>query len=459
MFTFIYNCIVFFTGKLNSTVRDLVFRLCCLTLMTIYVFFHVPVIMIPGRIMIIGTVITIVMAVASAKRSASQVKWNKYTFLPMVLFGIGMFLIGLVHSVGDGFVVFPLDLIFIFPFFYYVWINRGDHETMYIAISTSILILGIISFVYCFFLAERGGLITEGERVAGHMGNSNFLGCIGAVLFISSLFLLSIISDRLGYLAICSVGLGIGIVYVALSGSRTAMLSQISSLIVAIVFMAKMKEKITMTSKDVCIRMMIVLAAVIIVTYAGMKLDDINYRANSQAEVTSGETIKIVQTAYAEDEPADATQPGEGVIPLLDRVSPPGESADLNSFGSGRIVIWKIYADNLSWFGRPHWEIEDQLSDATETRAHNNILEYFYRCGYIVGSIYVLFYIAVGIAALKRCFGKKYNDSVNMMLVMIVFTYMIYSLVEIAFLPFTRIVPCLFFLMIAPLMGEKEIID
>ena len=320
--------------------------------------------------------------------------------------------------------------------------------------ASSVLILGIISFMYCFFLAGNGKLVIMDNRIAGHMGNPNFLGSVGAVLFMASIFIMSKYLQHLGYIAVCSLGLGIGLTYVALSGSRTAMLSEISSLVVAIVFIAKARKTADMTGKDVCIRLLIMLAAVIFATWSGMKLDDINYRAISSGESIFGQSIAVIQTVYAEDDTGEE-QAGEGVNPLFDRIDPSDGSGDLNAFGSGRLMIWKIYADNLSWFGRPHWELREQLRDAPETRAHNNFLEYFYRCGYIVGSFYVFFYIAIGIAALKRFFSRKYSDPGSMFLVMVVFTYMIYALIEIAYMPFTRIVPCLFFLSIAPLMGEK----
>ena len=453
-YCFISNYIYGLTSRLSRRTRNTVLFLCCFALMVIYVFFHIKSVMVPGKVMIIGSVITSVMILASIDGESEKIRWNRSAYLPMVLFGAGVFLVGLLHSVGDGFVVFPADLVVVFPFFYYVWLNRGDHESLYMMMASSALILGIISFIYCFFLAGKGKLVIMDGRIAGHMGHPNFLGSVGAVLFMSCIFILSKKLKHLGYAAVCSLGLGIGITYVALSGSRTAMLSEISSLVVAVVFIAKTRKETDMTGKDVCIRLVIMLAAVIFATWSGMKLDDINYRAISSGDNNTGGSM-LVQTVYAEDADPGEEQTGEGVNPLLDRFDPSDGSGDLNAFGSGRLMIWKIYADNLSWFGRPPWEIKEQLKDAPETRAHNNFLEYFYRCGYIVGSFYVFFYVAIGIAALKRFFSRKYSDPGSMFLVMVVFTYMIYALIEIAYMPFTRIVPCLFFLSIAPLMGEK----
>ena len=53
-------------------------------------------------------------------------------------------------------------------------------------------------------------------------------------------------------------------------------------------------------------------------------------------------------------------------------------------------------------------------------------------------------------------FVKISNLSVWFLVITITGIYALYAMVEIATLAFIRVIPCLFFLTIAPLMGEKQ---
>ena len=176
------------------------------------------------------------------------------------------------------------------------------------------------------------------------------------------------------------------------------------------------------------------------VIMAGTGLNDINYRAlqnKESAEATSDNTVST-----------DVTEA------VTDRMGAGGKSAQ--TFSSGRTGIWKVYCSHLSWFGHPVSEIMEELQAESETRAHNNFLEYYYRCGYIVGTIYLIFFIATGLAGLRMLVKKKYCRASDAFVVMIIGTYSVFALLEISMLAFIRLIPCLFFLSISPVLITYE---
>lgn len=192
---------------------------------------------------------------------------------------------------------------------------------------------------------------------------------------------------------------------------------------------------------------MILTAAV--TTYFGMQLDDIHY--NAVSAINSGKEA-AEQTAADSESPEQQAPTGESET--LDTISERINAQDgINSYSSGRLVIWRIYAENITPLGMPLSNIQYKLSAVTlERRAHNNILEYCYRCGYLVGSLYVLFFISAAFIGLKMLFSGRYDRPKEAFLIMVIGAYSVYAMFEISTLPFMRVIPCLFFLTIAPIM-------
>ena len=195
---------------------------------------------------------------------------------------------------------------------------------------------------------------------------------------------------------------------------------------------------------------MILTAAV--TTYFGTQLDNIHYNAvnamnsvEETAEETASESASPVQQ--------ESSGESEELSTITERID---TSNGINSYSSGRINIWRIYLIYITPFGRPFSNIKGDLSSQSEIRAHNNILEYFYRCGYVVGSLYVIFYIATAFIGLKMLFSGRYDRPGDAFLIMVIGAYSVYAMLEISTLPFMRVIPCLFFLTIAPVMKKAD---
>ena len=400
-----------------------------------------------GESQIVGSVLVIIMTTFSVDRELKPIKWNRATAYPMVLFGIGILLIGLIHKVGDGYMMYAIDLAIVFPAFYYVWANRDDHEVLFRHTSKAILLFGIISYCYCFFLSTRGELEFRGVRVQGYLSNPNYLGMLGIIVFISGGYLLIDNINSVKRALISSLGIGIGISYAFLAVSRTAMLSEITCLIVLTIFALKQYKMHALDSSKVW-RVLLGASLIIVFTsFIGIKMDNINYSVIARNNTTQT-TEEAAQTTEQNAQP-DVDE----IEKLAERTN---TDRDVEALSSGRTGLWKIYLSNLSWLGKPKKEIVPLLSGYTDTRPHNNIIDYLYRCGYIVGGIYVIYYLTQGISGLILLFSRKYTRTALCFSVMIIGTYSIYAMLEVCTLAFIRCVPCIYFISIAPIIAKSS---
>ena len=434
------------TGIISDRVKQLMIFICCLVIMNFYFFGSLSLDSNIKKIGIICSTLMLIIAVLSIDKDRYKAKWNIITHYSLTLFGVGILLIRFLHFVGEGYTVYAADLIVVFPVFYYVWICRGDHETLYKLLAKAIYVLGLISFAYTFFLASKGQLLFTGNRVAGHKSNSNFLGMLGVLLVLAGMYLMLEYLNNVKFAALFSASIGIGTAYIILSVSRAALLALIICLIVfgcSLFKIYKAEEERKINIKAV----LCVLFVIAAVTALGMKIDDLHYyEVNKQNEAAA----EAAGTEAADDGTETETEAETATI--ADRVAVNG---DANQYSTGRVGIWKVYARHFSVFGDELSNIEDELTNAPATRAHNNIIEYLFRCGYIVGGLYIIFYISSGIMGLAILFNKKYAKPKHFFIVAVIGVYSLYALVEIASLPFSRCIPCLYFMTIAPIMGRR----
>lgn len=441
VYRFVYGKIYRITKNISETARSRCIFACCLILCLVFFSDRLTGAYYINMDMILGSVMVIILSVLSMDREPGAVKWNRWTYLSMAAFGTGMLLIGQLHYVGIGYMKYALDLMFVFPAFYYVQISTGSSEKICRGLAYATLISGILSFAYCWLLASRGQLpeVPSG-RLFGYFDNPNGLGMVGAVALIAGLYLILESREKWIKAAAAAVA-GIGIDYAFLSASRSSVLCEIICIITFLVFLFKRhRSGIRSVSGKKSVIIYILIAAAVIA--AGTKIDDLNRTAQQQGRGAAAESAIILTVEAASDDTA-----------LTDR---PGISDGMHDFTSGRTDIWKVYIDHFSWLGMDVRELANWFGEGTAYRAHNNFIDYTVRCGYIVGFFYLIFYIAAGIKGLKILFSKEHTGPAGFLLVSVVGAYSIQALVEVATLPFTRIIPCMFFLTIAPLMGRSE---
>lgn len=428
------------TGRIGENLRKLLIFSCVFSLSLMFSFS--PQSVWDGRRMIYGTVILILLTLFSADREIIPVSWHKGELL-LELFAIGIINIAFVHPVGYDILVFAADILLPFPALYIIWINRDDIETLYSIISAAILISGIGCFLYSIYLLLNGENLMVAGRFAGVTKNPNYYGMVGLSVILASEFMLINKKTSRTALAGLSVCAGIGTAMVIKSVSRTSILSAIISFTTFSIFFIK-TIKINEHTIGGYIRRIIAAALIIVAaSTAGVFLQNIDPSSTIDDDKVS-RSIAAVNTDMA----LFVQNPNESEEQSYTIKERFGVDTDINSYSSGRIEIWNRYISYLNMIGNDYPEMYN--------KAHNNALDYAFRCGIPVGLMYVLFYCFIVTSALTRLFGRRYNRTAYFWASTITLIYAIYSVVEISTLPFTRYIPCLFFLSFSPLVIEKK---
>lgn len=386
----------------------------------------------------------------SINQVLKPVRVNRIPYYSMIIFGIGALMIGFIHPVGDGYVMYALDLALLFPVFYFVWINRGDHETLFNIISFVIMIYSLIGFLICIYLALKGELIIEYERICGFKKDPNSFAMLGVLSIIAGFYLLMEHSDRSLFWILSPLCVGTGTIFVVLPISRTAMLALVADFLVFMIFAIKNRGSGGRPVPGRGKKLLLACLLMIVVLGIGLSLNNWNMKVLEEKNMAQAERSAAEEGPASTESAPAAEEETESVSERWDTEN------DMNTFSSGRIDIWKVYISNSSWLGGDLKSIKPELEDLLETRAHNNIIDYLFRYGYIEGSFYIVFYISVGINGLIMLFSKRYNRPRDCFLVMVIGTYSIYALIEIATLPFCRCIPCLFFITLAPIMEKRQ---
>lgn len=433
----LFNNTYKYTSRLSKRTRDGVVFLCIAIFIAICFFGKFNLESNSTRTMIYGTISIIVMTVFSVKGEAQSIEWSRLIYYALFFFGTGIILVNLHHPVGAGYLIYALDLTIFYPALYFVWANRRDYDSLYSIVSLTILILGLTTFLYCFFLAATGNLGMDGFRVKGHKTSPNYLGMIGAVMVIAGLYLIFKEQHKRIIFALSSIGIGAGLSLIINAVSRTSMLTASASILEYFIFSIK-KGKAEKRGTHLILLVLIAISVMVI----GIKMDNLNQKMNSRNERATVDTTreKTIEKTEIEN--------------VSERILPTEKKHD---YSSGRLKIWSIYLENISLFGQPFEKIEGELkATAVETRAHNNFLEYLFRCGILVGVLYVIYFIATCLKALSFLMKRERIEPEYVFVVMITSAYAINAMLEIATLPFTRVIPYIYFLSAAPLLCKQK---
>ena len=449
LYSYIFNCIYkHFTCHINEHLRMILVSV-CIALMTGILLFNRTGELNDAKHEMITAILILLIIVFSISGDLRQLEWNKAVFYPFVLFGLSIVAVSFIHR--TGLILLAIEFIFLLPALYYVWMNSGRIAVYYNIVSISVVLEGIISLVFCFLLSEQGQAFVVDDRYAGFSGGPNQLGEIGVAILIAGLYVFFIKENGFPVWILSAAGIGTGISYAVISSCRTAMLAELVCISSAVIYSIKLhiiKREYTRTFLAQTAITILLSAGVI---YIGLQLDNINYE-NLQMQNTSGSMIELSRTpvndpitvvAYAQTEEQNS-------IGLLDRFSYNG---DINSLSSGRIYLWKLYLENSAPLGKDdYWEPSTNYEGKMFTYpAHNNIVEYTYRCGYLSGAIYIILYIVIMIAGLKLLFKRTNSEYYLIFCIMCIGSFSIYALIEWAAI-ITRVGTCMYYLSLAPIM-------
>lgn len=366
----------------------------------------------------IGSILFLIVALLSMEGPIKRVYWRKPLFSAYILFALGLIITGIVHPIGDGYMSFGVMLVLVYPSLYLVLNNTKRYETLFDIISAACILAGLVYFVWYVFLKLSEKDAGNAVRDAGGMFNANFLSFIGIGMVCSALYILYRCSrnryiKKIHICTYCLAAIAAGMLFIIKGASRSALL--IIGTNVLIVFYYWIKNAYLVDERFEGKRKLIGLVAATLI-------------------------VVVVAVIIMNND-----------VSFLERFNFTNKSPD--EYASGRVRLWQSYASRLNLLGHDMENVDwDELTAGITTmHAHNSFLEYSYRCGIIVGIIYLLFHCFASLIAVVLMLGKKRNRDYEVFMMLSLVHYTVHSLLDIATVPLGSYGPFFFYLSIAPL--------
>ena len=434
--------------KLNERTRAICLQIVCfmfpLFFLYIYMWRHEALIFEPLRSLtaknIFGCILILFLILLGIDRIPQKVEWNKWLIYPIIICGICMLLLSFHHSVGDGYRVFALMLVFEYPCLYLVWNNRRDYEKLFDPLSLALAVTGVFVFVLCFGVALNGDFLIIGGRCTGPVGNANSLSMLG--MFGSCGALYRLVKEKsFGWRFIFyALALGAGYAIVLMGQSRTSIIGCAACLIVTLIFYFRYCEKNGTLLRSVKIFSTIVLVLFMIGLSSACVGIQKAVESNEMGSTTS---------VGAENEADGQT--------AADRIKLNEQNKTINTFSSGRITIWKWYFDHLNVYGNDYDNTDWDSLQSSEKRAHNNFLNVAFRYGVPVGILFLFIEFVACFNALQILLLRKVKNVALLMSLLLIVLFFFESVLEIATLPFEREAPCYFYIALISLTGTGQV--
>lgn len=442
IYIFVLNPIYALTGKISEKARSVIIQILCFCFPLFFVLRHSSVLyslfsLNETQYQLLGTLLIILLIVFSINAPLHTIKWRKLLLYPIIITGICIIVISFIHTVGLGYRVFGFMMLFLYPCLFFVWNNRSDYERLFVPLSIAICVIGCLLFLYSYYQSTIGEfIIFPGNRSAGWLRNPNLFSMIGMVTFCSALYLLVAYRKTISAFLFTSISLGTGFAIVILGQSRLSIAICITCVLATIYFYIRHSEKSALT---IIIIKIIVAFNIVLFSLLVSQSMIIMQQASIQPDVSSAP-----QTTVPVVEPPNSTLSGRFDL---------DNSVDMNTFSSGRIIIWNSYVQHLNLLGND-FDSTNWLTIAHDPsyHAHNNFIEMSYRFGVPVGILFIILEIIAGIIALGFLFINRQKDisCLFSVIFMIMFTYE--SMLDVATLPFERITPCYFFFALIPMV-------
>ena len=442
------------TGKVKKMLtkaRTIILMLCSILILIPLTFgriagFPYLFVFIPTILMAIGSCLTIIIILVRIDGKPDMCKMRKLPVILMVLTGLGILAAFMHHNTGGAYPIMALDMILLFPLLYAIETDRRDYCSIIQSFSLPMIMATIIIFALCLYKATIGESIFDGNRYFGPITNPNTLSTIGTYGVMCSLYMAHISRRTLFRMISLGFSAGCGMAVTILGASRTSALALAGCILVEIIYLIKSNrflcppaDKYSKTSALKHLRRRD--AVIVFVLTASLMLIPVRY-----VYTTPG----IQRAASVDSEASDGR-----VVGILERFSRDGESLD--TFSSGRLDIWRIYFENLSIRGGDPAVIESEvLKTHHDPNAHNTYLTIAYVCGIPTGIVYFLWVLCIGIYGIAFVFGRRYTLPEHSFAAMIIYSFAMQSMLDIAVFPFFSLPICFFSFCIAPVF-EKEL--
>lgn len=422
---------------------------------------------------IVSTIFLSINIIMSIDRPLKAIKWNHFFSALWVAFGIIIFISCLVLDMGEGFMTFATSVLFLFPCFYLVWNNRGDYEKCFLIAAKIIAIVFFLFFILCVIFAPFNEHTVISGRYMGATTNANYLGMIAASAMTCGLYLFTCRKGSAWIMGVftCEIAISLTI----FSGSRTSLISIVAQSLVFLIFYFRYDLRTSKDKLKTVVKFLLLIVLVIGCRPVNEMLLNNTFVPVKEpvATVVKG-TVKMVKSEARElraekrgkklrnSETAQAALQGqlsgseESVQPQQSEIAQrfSMEGKDLNQLSSGRLNIWKLYLEEISWKGHDKNNvIQGYPVAAGEPWAHNVFLEVAYRFGLAAGILYLMIAVYGGVCLLRFLFSKdfyrKYQRG-GLFSVLAISSFCILSMLDKAIFPLQQDFILLYFIGLTP---------
>lgn len=467
---FILNSIYKLTAGIKNRTRDVIMKCWILLLFAFFIIVRSPVLtnLLIGSILptkssryLLATVIFCGFIVFSINAPLKRVNWRPVIIIPMALIGIGAFVASLLHSVGDGYRLFGIQLLFVFPSFYLVWNNRQEYKELFRTCSYFMTGTCVVLFLLTYILAFEGRLVISDDRVAGIMYNANVFSLIGMELVLGGIYLL--FTENVSLLKHCYLGLitGTGLGIILIGKMRiAAFLVIVCSLVALFYHLRYFRQNKKKNNWAFIVIGLIIMTIMMNVTSHMVEINERAIGIQQTAESTENAKTEEQDAIAADTNTQEKNEDDEGIsddlIDLSERfkITP---DHNTETYSSGRVEIWRNYAEKLNMWGNNYDDFDPSMTVAFAPYAHNMFLEVAFRCGIPTGIMTIALLLFCGIVCLRYLFV---NDNLKkkylLFPIISVIVFVMESLLDCAVLPFFQTEALLYYLSIVVIVDVWE---
>lgn len=367
-----------------------------------------------------------------------------------LLCGLLVILTGMHHNIAYSTVISAIAMVTVFPLLSFVWASRGNYSRLFDIYATAFSVVMIFSFFGFMFFAPPSGSFDSMMRYCATLHDPNVLGgiCLAAFSCSSYLFMCK---EKPSYLGLIASGISFGICFY--TSFRTALLSMFLQVSLIIILMLKRyhyhqndrKARKRILKKLVCFGMTLALS--IPFCYGTLI---VGAEKISKLTHVTGESYVRHSGKGNED-----YQMGD----LVGKVEADFKPVEGQDYSNARFAIWGTYLKELNLIGNEYVEPLYVKKLYANMIAHNDYLEYAYRCGIPVGLLYLMIAVYAGINVLKIIFRKMAPADGEVFFGVSVTAYCVASMLNNAFLPLSGPVTFTYFIAMGILFfqGSKKI--
>lgn len=473
IYIIVLNILFKLTGKLSDKVRDVLFVASIVALEVVALLFNYW-----GKLgssfgykelFLVNTCFLCLAILFSVKEELKPVEWNPILPYIWIIAGL-LIMLPIPDMYGRGtFIMFGLQMVFLFPGFYFVWNNRGDYAKLYDMLAIATVIATGFFFLKCVFEAP----LLVGAAYEGITDNSNSIGIASIGGAIASL---ALIANRAKTKYLYMLCFGFFVAFTIISESRASLLAIIVAFLgFLIAFIRSEMRKDRKGLLKVVGWLLLIAVCAGVMTYgvrAVLTRDEPIIRNEKLIKATEQELKREAearQKAVAEGklsqetaERLDSIASGEGgktiaTEDITDKFTK--GNGNIESLSSGRMSTWNYYLHHIGLKGHSRKDGDPFIKERGLTAAaHNTYLEISYRSGIIPGVLYAL----VALSAAGWCFiylfrKNKNFDASLVLIVLAVFAFGVMSHLERAVYPVEKVHILLYFLAITPMFEKWKI--